>query len=52
MIRDDRESRQRARLFETHAVLIKAWQVEAGAAWGRGFLPLILKTKHKKDLRE
>lgn len=20
--------------------------------WGRGFLPLILKTKHKKDLRE
>lgn len=30
MIRDDRESRQRVRLFVTHAVLIKAWQVEAG----------------------
>lgn len=39
------------RLFVTHAFLIKAWQVEAGAAWGRGFLPLILKTKHKTDLR-
>lgn len=52
MIRDERESRQTAPLFVTHAFLIKAWQVEAGAVWGRGFLPLILKTKHKKDLRE
>lgn len=51
MIRDERESRQTAPLFVTHAFLIKAWQVEAGAVWGRGFLPLILKTKHKKDLR-
>lgn len=52
MIGDERESRQTAPLFVTHAFLIKAWQVEAGAVWGRGFLPLILKTKHKKDLRE
>lgn len=52
MIRDERESRQSAPLFVTHAFLIKAWQVDAGAVWGRGFLPLILKTKHKKDLRE
>lgn len=37
MIRDDRESRQRVRLFVTHAVLIKAWQAEAGAAWVEGF---------------
>lgn len=45
MSREERGSRQTARLFVTHAFLITAWQVEAGAVWGRGFLPLILKTK-------
>lgn len=46
------KSRQRARLFVTHAFLIKAWQVEAGVVWGRGFLPLILKSNTERILGE
>lgn len=52
MICTERESRQRERLFLTHAFLIQALQVEAGAMWGRGFFTFNFKTKHKKDLRE
>lgn len=47
MICAERESRQREHLFITHAFLIKALQVEGGASWGRGFLPLILKQNTK-----
>lgn len=50
MIQDDRESRQREHLFVTHAFLIKALQVEAGATWGRGILPLILKQNTERIL--
>lgn len=48
MIRDEPESWQTARLFVTHAFLIKAWQVEAGAVWGRGFFTFNSKSKTRE----